>query len=127
MYRVASRGPFLFIGGMNDAQRQALREQLEEEIASCRQRVESREDNSAPVAPDPALGRLTRMESLNDQGVSQAALGQARERLYQLENALKQIDDPAFGSCRICRQPIPLERLLALPESTLCVRCASAR
>ncbi len=64
------------------------------------------------------------MESLNDQGVSGAALNRKREKRYQLEQALGGIDQPGFGRCRVCDRPIPIERLLALPESTRCASCA---
>ena len=111
---------------MNADHLNAFRDRLESEIAECKEHIAQLEIDAAPVPPDSSLGRLTRMESLNDQGVSKAALLQAQERLYQLTQALAQVDTPGFGSCRLCRQPIPLERLLAIPESTRCVRCAMA-
>ena len=79
-----------------------------------------------PVAPDNALGRLTRMEALNDKAVNEAALGQARERLSLLELALTKVYNRGFGICTACEKPIPIERLLLMPQSTRCVRCASS-
>ena len=78
-----------------------------------------------PVAPDNALGRLTRMEALNDKAVNEAALGQARERLHLLELALTRVYEKGFGVCTACEKPIPIERLLLMPQSTKCVECAS--
>ena len=110
---------------MTPEDQQRFQQRIEEGITETRQDIERFEIASAPVAPDKALGRLTRMESLNDQGISNMALGRAQEKLYQLEQALERVKDPNFGSCVLCGNPIPLERLIALPESTRCVRCAS--
>ena len=51
--------------------------------------------------------------------------GDLLERLEQLELALARIDQPDFGTCVMCRQPIAPARLAYLPDSTLCVQCAS--
>ena len=98
---------------------------MEKEISACQIEIKRLEKSASPVAPDNALGRLTRMDSLNDQGISQAALQRHREKLYKLEQALEQVNRPDFGDCAICGRPIPVERLMALPESTRCVTCAS--
>ncbi|MBW1833433.1 MAG: TraR/DksA C4-type zinc finger protein [Deltaproteobacteria bacterium] len=36
------------------------------------------------------------------------------------------IDDPDFGLCCECEEPIPFARLMIMPESDLCVKCAEA-
>ena len=110
---------------MNEDQKSSLRQRMENEISTCRSEIKRLEKSASPVAPDNALGRLTRMESLNDQGISQAALQRHREKLYKLELALEQVNRPGFGDCVVCGCPIPVERLMALPESTKCVTCAN--
>jgi len=39
---------------------------------------------------------------------------------------LRMINDPDFGLCRECEEPIPFARLMIVPESDLCVQCAEA-
>jgi DnaK suppressor protein len=56
--------------------------------------------------------------------VNQAALSNAKRKLPLLQHALTQVDDPNFGICYECGKPIPLGRILLMPESTMCVRCA---
>ncbi len=109
---------------MHDHDREDLRRRIQEELEGCQRDIARLEESARPVAPDRALGRLTRMDSLHDHGISVAALAQNRERLYQLEQALEKLKHPAFGDCAACGQPIPMERLIALPESTRCVACA---
>ena len=110
---------------MNEDEKKILQQRMVEEISTCHSAIQRLEKSASPVAPDKALGRLTRMDSLNDQGISHAALQQHREKLYKLEQALEQVNRPGFGDCAICGRPIPVERLMTLPESTKCVSCAS--
>lgn len=77
-----------------------------------------------PVPPDSAIGRLTRMEAINSKSINEAALEKARTTRARLEEALENIDDPDFGICRECEEPIPPARLMILPETDVCVRCA---
>ena len=48
-----------------------------------------------------------------------------RTVLRQLDLALDQLDDPGFGACTACGQPIGVARLEAVPGTTRCVRCAA--
>ena len=96
-----------------------------DEIAETEEKILELEKLVQPVAPDNALGRLSRMEALNDKAVNEAALGQAREHLHQLELALTRVYDSRFGLCSACEKPIPVERLLLMPQSSKCVGCAS--
>ncbi|MDR2999644.1 MAG: TraR/DksA C4-type zinc finger protein [Fibromonadaceae bacterium] len=43
--------------------------------------------------------------------------------LKQLEDALNRIKRGSFGICRICKEPIPIVRLEAVPTATKCVNC----
>ncbi len=46
-----------------------------------------------------------------------------RERLFEIEDALKRIDDKKFGICEKCSKPINKSRLKALPYSRMCMNC----
>ena len=43
----------------------------------------------------------------------------------QVQSALKRIEDGSYGTCATCGQPIPRERLEALPFAGQCVACKS--
>src|SRR5580704_16336498 len=47
---------------------------------------------------------------------------EARE-LNQVERAMTKIKSGNYGVCEVCSGKIPVERLNALPYSTLCVTC----
>ncbi len=50
-----------------------------------------------------------------------------RKFLYELEDALKRIEDGTFGICEECKSPVTKARLLALPYARLCLDCQQKR
>ncbi|MFC1837923.1 TraR/DksA family transcriptional regulator [Thermodesulfobacteriota bacterium] len=109
---------------MQDADKKKLASQIIERIESVKQDIVSYAERTQPVAPDDAIGRLTRMDAIGNKSINEAALREARNTLAKLERALKMVDRPEFGICRECDEPIPLARLMIMPESDMCVDCA---
>jgi RNA polymerase-binding transcription factor DksA len=54
-------------------------------------------------------------------------LGEARQRLAQIDAALARLADGSYGRCADCGQPVGAARLAARPMTTTCIRCASRR
>lgn len=50
-----------------------------------------------------------------------------QDQLVQVQRALKRMDNGMYGVCEECGNPIPVERLEALPSATLCIKHASAQ
>ena len=46
-----------------------------------------------------------------------------RQKLIQIEEALKKIDEGSYGVCESCGEEIDAERLLAMPFAKLCLSC----
>ncbi|MCS7157100.1 MAG: AAA domain-containing protein [Blastocatellia bacterium] len=46
-----------------------------------------------------------------------------KAKLASIEDALRRFDTDEYGICMRCHNPIPIERLRALPSARLCVRC----
>ncbi len=109
---------------MNQKQKDELKADIGEKIAVLQKDIASLEEATQPVAPDVALGRLTRMEAIQSKSVNEAALNDARKKLVGLESALERIDTPDFGQCVSCGKTIPAARLEYMPETTVCVECA---
>lgn len=42
------------------------------------------------------------------------------ERIQAIEAAMERLDDGTYGECSSCGEPIAIERLRAMPETTLC-------
>jgi DnaK suppressor protein len=45
----------------------------------------------------------------------------ARDQLRQVEKALARIESGEYGRCEVCGKEIPVERLEAVPWTTLCI------
>ena len=50
-----------------------------------------------------------------------------QEVLYQIDDALKRIDEGTFGICQQCNTPITMSRLKAVPYASLCIKCQRAK
>ncbi len=104
-----------------------LRKLITETISELQASDRYLEDVTQPIAPSVALGRLTRMEAIGEKSVNEARHANVKQRLERLGNALKRMDDGTYGLCIRCRKAIPYERLIAVPESLVCVPCAEKR
>jgi DnaK suppressor protein len=109
---------------MNISQKKTLIGHIQKTIAGLKADIDAYKGLTQPIAPDDSIGRLTRMEAINSKSINEAALRRARNTLSRLERTLRKVDDPDFGLCRECEEPVPFARLMAMPESDLCVACA---
>lgn len=50
-----------------------------------------------------------------------------RKALYELDDALKRIEEGAFGICEDCQHQITKIRLKAIPNARLCLKCQEKR
>jgi len=109
---------------MNEHEKKELKQKIYEEIKTQKHLIDSFSETSKPVSPDNAIGRLTRMEAISSQGISEASLNSSKAKLAKLKKALEKIDFPDFGICVRCSTSIPHERIMLMPESPVCVGCA---
>ncbi len=109
---------------MENDHKAKLKSDIKKKIEETKESITSYELLTKPISPDNAIGRISRMEAINSKSINEAALSKSKITLEKLERALSQIDDPDFGLCRECEEPIPPARLMIMPESDLCVKCA---
>lgn len=112
---------------MTNEERQQVIKMLQREKQKVEERVESLRELTKPVAPDCSIGRVSRMDAINNKSVNEAALRNAEEKLLKIKHMLDKSGDPNFGACRNCGNPIPVGRLIVMPGSSLCVQCAGSR
>ena len=111
-------------GLLDTDKKDKLKDHINKKIEGLKKDIASYKQLSQPVSPDNAIGRLTRMEAINSKSINEAALNRAKQVLSKMERSLMKINDPDFGLCRECEEPIPYARLMIVPESDLCVQCA---
>ena len=116
---------FLYLRCMNDQQRLDAKQSIEESIQSTQKDIANLKELTRPIAPENAIGRVSRMDAINNKSINEAALRSAISKLALLTSALNRVDNDDFGLCIRCKNPIPVQRILILPESNRCVHCAS--
>ena len=62
-----------------------------------------------------------------DRELSANIVSSEQQLLYQIDDALKRLDDGTFGACLQCTHPITLSRLKAVPYASLCIECQRAK
>ncbi|MDG5490564.1 TraR/DksA C4-type zinc finger protein [Psychroserpens sp. SPM9] len=95
-----------------------------QEIETTKSQILNYEELTKPIAPSDAIGRVSRMDAINNKSVNEASLRQAETKLNNLKRVLANLKNEDFGICLKCKQPIPVGRILIRPESLLCVNCA---
>jgi DnaK suppressor protein len=92
------------------------------------QALRAETDHGRTAPPDPqSLGRLSRMDALQQQEIAQATDRARQQRIARIIAALERMDKGEFGYCLDCGDEIPYARLQADPTAHLCVSCAKAR
>lgn len=109
---------------MDDQEKALLKEKIKATITKFKDELALLEDSTKPISPENSIGRVSRMDAINNKSVAEASLRSVKKKLSKLHMALSKIDTPGFGDCARCKQPIPSARLMFMPESTRCVNCA---
>jgi DnaK suppressor protein len=71
-----------------------------------------------------SVGRLSRMDAMQQQAMAQATERQRAAEITRIDNALKRLDDGEYGTCVECGEDIGEKRLEIDPAATLCINCA---
>jgi DnaK suppressor protein len=72
------------------------------------------------------VGRLSRMDALQAQAMSQASDQRREMMLRKITAAVGRIENDSYGACQSCDEAISRKRLEFDPTALLCIDCASA-
>lgn len=98
-----------------------LETELREQLARSAEAVR-------PVALDQSsVGRLSRMDAMQQQAMVRATREKSRLRLAKCQQAIARADTGEYGFCVSCEEPIGYPRLAATPESPFCLDCQNQR
>jgi len=81
---------------------------------------------SDTVELDQPIGRISRIDAIQQQKMVAANRQRQRVRLQQCAAALKAMEEEEYGYCRRCDEPISLKRLRVRPEGPVCLQCQTA-
>jgi DnaK suppressor protein len=85
---------------------------------------DSSEGRGAVTLDQQSVGRVSRIDAMQQQAMAQEAERRRLLRRRRIESALKRLDDGEFGYCVHCGKEIAEERLKFDPAAPSCVTCA---
>jgi DnaK suppressor protein len=104
-----------------------LRQLLEARQRELETLLGSSRPASQPVALDQqSVGRVSRMDAIQQQQMALASRQLANAQLRSIEQALQRIREGDYGECAECGEAIAYARLWAQPFARLCIDCQSA-
>ncbi|MFD0715157.1 TraR/DksA C4-type zinc finger protein [Paenibacillus sp. GCM10027626] len=114
---------------MNQNQLQQLRQQLEQERQLLLKRLAANDQFGTAQSEREQTGELSTADNhpadlateMYERGKDQALMEHDELKLARIEEALTAMKEQRYGICLTCRQPIPLERLQAVPEAQYCI------
>jgi DnaK suppressor protein len=104
---------------MTAEERKILKLKIKDHIIKVKADIIEIEKMTQPVKPENSLGRISRMDAINNK-----SLRNKKAKLTKLNVAIVKVDEEGFGYCQMCKNPIQPMRLMFMPESSRCVRCA---
>ena len=109
---------------LDDEQLGALRHELDRQLAKLKRSMRVTDEALRPVELDQtAVGRLSRIDSLQNQGLTRNLQQREQIKLSLLLEALNRVKAGTYGVCTGCGSHIPFERLLVFPEAPECAAC----
>lgn len=111
---------------LTDEQRASCRARLESHCLALEQRLAELRGETQPVALELPIGRLSRMDAIQQQSMASGHRGRVEVELAKARQALRRLDDGTYGYCLRCQDPMAYERLRIHPGSTLCLGCQEA-
>lgn len=109
---------------MDNAQLAELRAELEAELEKLERSMRTTEEGLKPVELDQtAVGRLSRMDELQNQAMTRNLHEREEIKLAGLVEALKRMEEGTYGTCTECGGEIPFARLEVFPETATCMEC----
>ena len=110
---------------MDSEQKKEIHKIIKKEIFKLTKSIKRLSEDTQPIAPENAIGRVSRMDAINNKSVVEATLEKAKVRLQNLIEIKDKINTVDFGRCIRCKTAIPIQRIIIIPESRKCVNCSN--
>ena len=109
---------------LSEAQVAELRGILDRQFERLQRSMKASQEAARPVELDQtAVGRLSRMDSLQSQSMAQNLAAREQVQYGLIVEARRRMDEGRYGSCSECAGAVPFERLLIFPETPTCQAC----
>ena len=110
---------------MNKQELSEIKKKINEEIKSTEVLIQNYKSLTKPISPENSIGRVSRMDAINNKSVIEEVLRKTEEKLKDLIQTKNQIEkSDGFGKCIICKREINIKRLFIMPYVKKCIKCA---
>jgi DnaK suppressor protein len=101
-----------------------LQAELDRQLSKLKRSMRVTDEALRPIELDQtAVGRLSRIDALQNQGLTKNLHQREQVKLALLLEALKRVEARTYGVCTGCGGNIPFERLFVFPETPECAAC----
>ncbi len=101
-----------------------LKVEIAKRLIKIEEQIKELKELTKPIEPDCAIGRVSRMDAINNKSINDVALSKKLIQQSGLIAALENIDNNDFGKCLICGNDIQMGRILIMPENRKCINCS---
>lgn len=109
---------------MNSDRIEHFRQSLQQLAGEIDADLSANKDDAGIVELDTSIGRLSRMDAMQNQQMALELRRRRENQLLRIDNAFKRMDQGRYGKCGKCGNPIDEERLEVFPDVVTCVSCA---
>lgn len=109
---------------MTEEEKEELKKIIDEQVLSVAKEITELKELTKPVKLDASVGRLSRMDAINNKAINEKQLREKKSTLQKLERAQERYEEDKLGKCLKCGEEIPFGRLKFMPYTTRCVKCA---
>ncbi|MEX0844546.1 MAG: TraR/DksA C4-type zinc finger protein [Balneolaceae bacterium] len=108
---------------MTETEKKKLIEIITSRIEETKEDIIELKELVKPIPLDASIGRISRMDAINNKTINESSLREKKQELKKLERALENSTSDKFGVCTKCGNDIPFGRLEYMPHTTRCVNC----
>tara|TARA_Y100000589_G_scaffold309011_1_gene326070 strand:+ start:309 stop:641 length:333 start_codon:yes stop_codon:yes gene_type:complete len=109
---------------LTQEEKRDIQDRINKKLSDLQERMDEYKQLTKPIPPSVSIGRVSRMDAINNRSVNEAALRQLKNQYKSLENALSRLKKDKFGRCVSCGKKIPTARIHLMPGALRCVRCS---
>ena len=89
---------------------------ISKKIKSLTIEIDELRQLAKPIEPENSIGRISRMDAINNKSINDRMLRNSEEKLQNLKISISRINSSDFGICIKCKNPINFKRILLIPS-----------
>ena len=119
---------------MDEGMQKKFKQRLEKEKAELRRQITNMEEGALELPLQDSISELSMYDNhpadigseTFERSKDLALRDIAEIQISKIEDAILNIDQGTYGKCDTCGAEIPVERLEAMPSTTMCIKCKDA-